>query len=171
MPRHTDGWAFGMSPWHELHMGPYSMIMIKRAYDGQWHPETWDGVKTCESSWLGIEMIWWDVTLYMRPWSRVDVRSSRMTCPRVEASKLGRRRLNMHAQAVCVAKKLGFRTNCVWLPKINLTQGVMKLQKQAKKEYRTWNLLKTCYKRVKIWKYTIMTSNNYTLGHSQMPTS
>ena len=40
-----------------------------------------------------------------RPWSRVEKRSSRMTRPSVEAIQLCHRRLNMHAQAACVAEQ------------------------------------------------------------------
>ena len=43
---------------------------------------------------------------YKRPLFRVEVRSSQVTCSSVKASQLGRRRLNMHAQVVCVDEQV-----------------------------------------------------------------
>lgn len=40
-----------------------------------------------------------------RSWPLVEIRSSQITWPCIEASRLGRRRSNMHAQTVCVAKQ------------------------------------------------------------------
>ena len=46
-----------------------------------------------------------------RPWPRVEARSSQMTWPSIEASRLGRRKLNMHAQATCVTEQAWIQNN------------------------------------------------------------
>ena len=40
------------------------------------------------------------------PWLQIEARSDHMTWSSVEASQLNHRRLNMHAQATCVAKQV-----------------------------------------------------------------
>ena len=99
--------------------------------DSRWYPETRDGVKTygpCQ--WRSR---WQDETRWCieRPWPRAEARSSRMTWPSVEASRLCRRRLSMHAQATCVVEQ-------AWIPHKRWSIGENKSCLRSDEAIKLW---------------------------------